>query len=195
MPTEYSLQDLAKLADVTPRTIRFYIAQGLLPSPTQLGPAARYAEAHLDLLRLIKKLQAAHLPLAEIRNRLRAIPQDKVAQVAEATPDYEPADSAIDYVNRLLRPVPAAPAATPSHAMPAQSMRVPMPIPAPMPSMRMPREVAPAKPTAMEPDRAQWERITFGPDVELHVRRPLTRNHNKRVERLISIARELLEED
>ena len=28
--TEYSLQDLADLADVTPRTVRFYIAQGLL---------------------------------------------------------------------------------------------------------------------------------------------------------------------
>jgi DNA-binding transcriptional MerR regulator len=189
MPTEYSLHDLAKLADVTPRTIRFYIAQGLLPSPTQLGPAARYTEAHLDLLRLIKKLQTAHLPLAEIRSRLRGIPQDKVAQVAEATPDYEPADSALDYVNRLLRPIaPAAP-------MPTMARRAAAPLPPAMPSMRMRTEAAAPKAAPVEPDRAQWERITLGPDVELHIRRPLTRNQNKRVERLISIARELLEEE
>jgi DNA-binding transcriptional MerR regulator len=194
MPTEYSLQDLAKLGDVTPRTIRFYIAQGLLPSPTQLGAAARYTEAHLDLLRLIKKLQSAHLPLAEIRNRLRGIPPDKVAQVAEATPDYEPADSALDYVNRLLRPN-APPATAPVTPAPTMARRAAAPVPPAMPSMRMPTELTVAKAAAREPDRAQWERISLTPDVELHIRRPLTRTHNKRVERLVSIARELLEED
>jgi DNA-binding transcriptional MerR regulator len=189
MPTEYSLQDLSKLADVTPRTIRFYIAQGLLPSPTQLGPAARYTDAHLDLLRLIRKFQSAHLPLAEIRARLRGIPHDKVSEVAEATPDYASADSALDYVNRLLRP-----ALPPAVSMPVMARQAAAPLPASMPSMRMPSEVhTPAK--AAEPARAQWERITLDPDVELHIRRPLTRNLNKRVERLISIARELLEED
>ncbi len=45
------------------------------------------------------------------------------------------------------------------------------------------------------PDRSQWDRVSLTPDVELHVRRPLTRSQNKRVERLIAIARELLEED
>jgi hypothetical protein len=46
-----------------------------------------------------------------------------------------------------------------------------------------------------EPDRAQWERITLDPDVEIHIRRPLTRQHNRRVERLIAIARELMKEE
>ena len=45
------------------------------------------------------------------------------------------------------------------------------------------------------PDRSQWDRILLAPDVELHVRRPLGRRQHKRVERLIEIARELLEED
>jgi hypothetical protein len=35
----------------------------------------------------------------------------------------------------------------------------------------------------------------LAPDVELHVRRPLTRPLNKQVDRLVTIARELLEED
>lgn len=54
---------------------------------------------------------------------------------------------------------------------------------------------APTSASEPEPERAQWERITLDPDVELHIRRPLTRQQNKRVERLISIARQLLEED
>jgi hypothetical protein len=45
------------------------------------------------------------------------------------------------------------------------------------------------------PDRSQWDRVLLAPDVELHVRRPLGRRQNKQVERLIAIAREILEED
>ena len=43
--------------------------------------------------------------------------------------------------------------------------------------------------------RSTWERVALTPDVELHIRRPLGRLDNKRVERLITIARELLQED
>ncbi|MEO5814493.1 MAG: MerR family transcriptional regulator [Gemmatimonadaceae bacterium] len=48
---------------------------------------------------------------------------------------------------------------------------------------------------AEEPVRSQWERITLAPDIELHLRRPLSRGMNKKVERLIDVARDLLEED
>lgn len=47
----------------------------------------------------------------------------------------------------------------------------------------------------IEADRTQWERIALDPDIELHVRRPLTRQHNKQVERIVKIARELLREE
>ena len=40
-------------------------------------------------------------------------------------------------------------------------------------------------------DRSQWECVTLAPDVELHVRRPLSRIQNRRVERLLEIARQL----
>jgi hypothetical protein len=36
--------------------------------------------------------------------------------------------------------------------------------------------------------------VTLGPNVELHIRRPLGRLDQKRVERLIRIGREILEE-
>ena len=40
----YTIGELADLADVTPRTIRYYVAQGLLASPAGAGPGARYDE-------------------------------------------------------------------------------------------------------------------------------------------------------
>ena len=54
---------------------------------------------------------------------------------------------------------------------------------------------APADATVRPGDRSQWERIVLVPDVELHIRRPLPRAQNKQVDRLVTIARELLEED
>ncbi len=49
------------------------------------------------------------------------------------------------------------------------------------------------KPVAGE--RSQWERIALTPDIELHVRRPLSRRDNRLVERLIAFARQLQGED
>lgn len=43
--------------------------------------------------------------------------------------------------------------------------------------------------------RSQWERVTLAPDIELHIRRPLSRAMNKRVERLLDAARDILEEE
>ncbi len=52
-------------------------------------------------------------------------------------------------------------------------------------------------PAAEQPPttRATWERVALSPDIELHIRRPLGRLDNKRVERLIAIAREILQEE
>jgi hypothetical protein len=44
------------------------------------------------------------------------------------------------------------------------------------------------------PHRSQWERIALSPDIELHVRRPLSRFANRQVDRLIAAARDLIEE-
>lgn len=40
-------------------------------------------------------------------------------------------------------------------------------------------------------DRSTWERIALAPDIELHVRRPMSRPENKLVDRLIEYARTL----
>jgi DNA-binding transcriptional MerR regulator len=187
MPSDYSLTDLAKIAGVSVRTVRYYIAQGLLPSPVQQGPNTRYSDLHLDRLRLIKRLQNAHLPLAEIRRQLETMPDDRIATLSDPARAYEPpADSALDYIESLLQPGKPA-FAIPVAPSPTMYRRI-------APSVPLPSTAPPTTPT-VESDRTQWERISLDPDFELHVRRPLTRQHNKQVERLIKIARELLREE
>lgn len=65
------------------------------------------------------------------------------------------------------------------------------------PSLDTIAEVSPSygPPEEAPPTRSQWERVTLAPDIELHIRRPLPRVVNKQVERLIDIAREILQED
>ena len=107
MPDDpYSISDLARLSGVTPRTVRYYVAQGLLPSPEQAGPSTRYGEGHLARLRLIRRLQREHLPLAEIRSRLAPLGDDEVVQLV-ATTDADPAveptpDRALAFVQDLM---------------------------------------------------------------------------------------------
>ena len=217
METEarYSLAELARVTGVTPRTVRFYIAQGLLPGANEAGPGASYNADHLARLRLIRELQRQHLPLAEIRTRLAGLRPGEVAdlldeQTAAAT---QPATgSALDYIRgvlgagpqnaqpnqprRALRSMPAPPAAT---ASPAQALfqRLEFLEPAP-PAPPAPASIAEATPPPYETPtaaRSQWDRIALTNDIELHVRRPLSRLDNKRVERLITIARQVLGEE
>jgi DNA-binding transcriptional MerR regulator len=186
--TGYAITDLASLAGVTPRTIRYYVSVGLIRAPDQAGRAARYGEDHLRRLRLIRRLQEQHLPLAEIRSRLSGLSDDEVA-AALSTPEPEPPGSALDYIRSLTSRSPKRVAEAPPiwHTeVPAAPHPAPLPLPLPGP--------APSRPPTTKPVAAIWERIPLTPDVELHVRRPLSRSAHKRVERLVTIAREILED-
>src|SRR4051794_29970824 len=78
----YTLQELAELAGVAPRTIRYYTTQGLLPAPPTRGRNASYSEAHLNRLRLVEKLKSAYLPLSTIREQLGSLSDEQVAALA-----------------------------------------------------------------------------------------------------------------
>jgi hypothetical protein len=44
----------------------------------------------------------------------------------------------------------------------------------------------------MRPEsRSTWERIALANDIELHVRRPLSREQNRQLEQLLRVARDL----
>jgi DNA-binding transcriptional MerR regulator len=210
MPDDpYSITDLARLSGVTPRTVRYYVAQGLLPSPEQAGPSTRCGEGHLSRLRLIRRLQQEHLPLAEIRSRLAPLNDHEVEQLVAAETERsveQTPDRALSFVQELMaqsgvqprvvtaRDVPLARASAvyepripdgyPQPSSPASAPLAPL-----LPAM------APGEPRSPGSDRSTWERHALSPDVELHVRRPLDRRSNKRVEQLIRIARELFDEE
>ena len=174
-PETFDLGELAGAAGVTPRTVRYYVQQGLIPSPGTRGPGTRYDRSHLDRLQLIKRLQREHLPLSEIRRRLEELSDDRVREALRFAPETRNS-SALAYVRGVLG------SASGREHRHARGPREPESIVA---------LAAPAKPAS----RSTWERIALAPDVELHVRRPLSREQNRLVERLLEAARHLFKEE
>ncbi len=64
----YTLRELAEITGIEARTIRSYIAKGLLAGPLSHGRNARYSERHLERLREIQLLKDRGMTLEEIRN-------------------------------------------------------------------------------------------------------------------------------
>jgi len=63
----YSLDELAVLAAVNARTVRYYIQIGLVDRPEGETRAATYGKRHLDQLLEIRKYQEGGLSLDQIR--------------------------------------------------------------------------------------------------------------------------------
>lgn len=66
----FTVDDVAELTDLTPRTIRSYQTQGLLPPPEHHGRVAYYDRSHLDRLEVITELKERGLSLADIKDVL-----------------------------------------------------------------------------------------------------------------------------
>jgi DNA-binding transcriptional MerR regulator len=62
----YSLDELATLAELPRRTVRYYIQLGLVPAPEGSGRGAHYGTVHLDRLLQVRKWQLAGLSLERI---------------------------------------------------------------------------------------------------------------------------------
>ena len=184
----YDLAELSDRAGVSQRTVRYYIQQGLLPSPETRGPGAHYGPEHLDRLRLIRRMQREHLPLAEIRRRLEALDPAEIRRLAEHSP--MPKDDARDYIRGVLSE--GAPSLSPRRVR--TKLEAPAVTEASLSFFETSAVPAPASPK-QAPVRSQWDRIPLGPDIELHVRRPLTREQNRQIERLLQAARHILEEE
>ena len=202
--SEHTINQLAALSGLSVRTIRYYLAQGLIAPAGREGPGTRYPDATLARLRLITRLRDAHLPLAEIRKRLAALSDDEIAALGGPSGQPTPPDSALDYVRSLLGP-PMATELPSDHPrrfagetttpMPRRSLRVAEP--PGLSESTHPAALSPAatEPNPAQPARSQWERVAITPDIEIHLRRPLSRRDNRLVERLIAFARQLQGED
>ena len=72
----YSIQDLATLASVPTRTVRFYIAEGLMDRPHGAKRGAWYEERHLQQLLLIRRWTDAGLSLDRVRELQAGSPEE-----------------------------------------------------------------------------------------------------------------------
>jgi DNA-binding transcriptional MerR regulator len=145
----YSVKELAMRAGVTPRTIYYYVGEGLLPPPEGGGPASTYGEDHLLRLHLIRRLKDEYLPLAEIRRRLAGLGTEELRALLDAPPAAPPPDSAREYLARLLgarkdaargvadRPAPS----TPPEPSAQSAARASLPAGAPAPLLGPPDDV------------------------------------------------------
>ena len=62
----YDINELAALAGVNRRTVRFYVQRGLLPQPLGTGRGAHYDQAHLARLIEVRTQQESGLSLDQI---------------------------------------------------------------------------------------------------------------------------------
>lgn len=175
----FKLTELCELAEVTPRTVHYYVQQGLLPPASSAGPKASYDERHLLRLQLIRRLQREHLPLAVIRERLAGLPDDAVERLLQQpAASREPGNApALDYIRAVLEGRDSTGSSSSRDEMLAKLAAAARQINTPVPW-----------------DRSQWDRIAITADVELHVRRPLSREQNRQVERLIDEAKRIFKE-
>jgi DNA-binding transcriptional MerR regulator len=72
MSDTMTLAELSAESGIPARTIRFYIARGLLEGPVKAGRGAEYTAGHLARLEKIKSLQAEGRMLSEIDHILSA---------------------------------------------------------------------------------------------------------------------------
>jgi DNA-binding transcriptional MerR regulator len=90
MAATYRLGEIARLAGVTPRTLRYYIELGLLPGPEQRGVQTVYTHAQLVRLQaipLLRKRDRLRLPM--VKRRLNAMTDAEIE--ALVTPAKPPA--------------------------------------------------------------------------------------------------------
>ena len=77
------LDDIAKEASVSPRTVRYYIQRGLLRAPEFRGADTSYDDEHVLHLRVIRQLQEAFWPLDAIQTFLSMSDKRTLEKVAD----------------------------------------------------------------------------------------------------------------
>ncbi len=184
---EYTIRELAKLAGTSPRTIRYYQQEGLLPEPVNRGKYAYYNNDHLVRLRLIQELKNSYFPLKEIRARLNALTTHQVqsllesqattqmrqpapSKVSDNQPVQSGSDTALDYISRLLKTQSELRHQEPPKAPPAPPAN---------------QHYVAGTPTE------SWRHIALAPRIEIHIQEPISPLDQQRLEELVKFARKL----
>ena len=78
----YKLEELARAAGTSARTVRYYVQRGLLPAPEFRAKDTVYGAEHLIRLKAIRRLQEAHLPLEAITTELASRTLGELSRLA-----------------------------------------------------------------------------------------------------------------
>lgn len=176
---EYTLDELSTLADVTPRTVRYYIVEGLLPPPLTTGRNATYSQEHLDRLNAIASMKEMYLPLREIRHRLNTLTPEQMRDPA--------------YLASLSQAVAMDRAMGHKHGRRARA-HMESAIPRRDRPHRQRREAhIPEAEESTVASSHSWERIPLGDDAELLIRSHKARQMGPRLHRALHKLRHMIE--
>ena len=125
------------------RTIRYYLAEGLIQTPEERqGTASVFSYLNLLQLLTVKKLQAEHLPIRKIRELVAGKSEQELEMLLGVRGPSGKKTEAKRYLESLLAPAPATP----------------------------PAEAAAPPPQHLDASPASWQRVEIEPGLELHVR-------------------------
>jgi DNA-binding transcriptional MerR regulator len=126
------------------RTIRYYLAEGLIQTPEERqGTASVFGYLHLLQLLTVKKLQAEHLPIRKIRELVAGKSEQELETLIGVRGPSGKKTEAKRYLESLLASAPMLPPMETSAAPPPQDF-------------------------AAAPH--SWQRVEIEPGLELHVR-------------------------
>lgn len=163
----YKLEDLARRAGVSPRTVRYYVQRGLVPAPAFRGPDTAYGEEHLAALLAVKRLQEDFWPLDAIAGAIAGRSIDELHRIGEG---------------KLQPRRPSAPSAPSEHAREAAPKRR---VSAREAARDSAREAAPAI------ARTKGERIELTRGLELWIDEAASDANADLVDEIVRLAREL----
>lgn len=181
----FSLNELADRTGLEPRTIRRYIAEGLLRGPESLGRNAHYTSYHLSRLLAIRELrEQGNLSIAEIRRYLLMAPDDEDIHVIPIRPGAmaSPRDRAArrDEDFAAYEAPPLAASAVPRQAQPPMERII-----------AALNRIAAGRPRSEGQVRAVHE-FEVTPDISLNVRGDFRTDELRQFERLAAALRSLL---
>jgi DNA-binding transcriptional MerR regulator len=172
----YSLKELSDRTGVSPRTVRFYTAQGLLPQPLTRGRYAAYSDAHLNRLKLIDRLKGVFLPLNVVREQLNSLSDEQIAKAVSETAEGREHFAYLAGVR------------------PRQELGVGIVNPSPQVGQQAaqlnPARVLIPMDSRDQPTSDSWRRFPVAPGIEIHARTGLPADTERNLELLIEAARQ-----
>jgi Ca-activated chloride channel family protein len=159
----YKIDELARAAGMSARTVRYYVQRGLLPAAAFRGKDTAYGREHLVRLQAIRRLQEAFFPLDAIAVELDGRSLDEIERIADGK-------------------------VTPPSPLPARAG----PAPAPEPEREREREGADDARAAIAREASRvFRRIELFPGVDLTVADDAPDRSVKLVEKMLVILEEM----